>query len=144
MPSPDTAAPPPGAGSALQSSLKTLGATLIGVVHTRLSLLALELEDEKHRLLGVLAWGAMAILLGGFGLLFFAAWITVMLWDTHRLLALGGFSALFLGIATLACWRVRRLLSDSQQAWSASLAELEADRQVLAAAVGTPSSGPVS
>lgn len=122
----------PAAGAALQSSLRRLGATLLGMAHTRLELLAIELEDEKRRLLGVLGWGALAILMGGFGLVFLAVWLTVLLWDTHRLWALSLFSLLFLGLAAWAVWRAQALLKDSQGWLSATLDELEADRQTLA------------
>jgi uncharacterized membrane protein YqjE len=137
----------PAAGAALQSSLRRLGATLLGIAHTRLELLAIELEDEKRRLLGVLGWGALAILMGGFGLVFLAVWLTVMFWETHRLLALGSFSVLFLGLAAWAVWRAQTLLKDSQGWLSATLDELEADRQALAGAVGagaTPTARPTA
>lgn len=121
----------PAAGAALQSSLRALGGTLLSIAHTRLELLAIELEDEKRRLLGVLAWGALAILMGGFGLMFMAVWLTVMLWDTHRLLALGMFALSFLGLAAWSIWRAQSLLKGSQGWMSATLNELEADRQAL-------------
>lgn len=130
-----TGAGRPAAGAALQSSLRRLGATLLGIAHTRLELLAIELEDEKRRLLGVLGWGALAILMGGFGLVFLAVWLTVMFWETHRLWALGSFSLLFLGLAAWAVWRAQTLLKHSQGWLSATLDELEADRQALAGAV---------
>lgn len=138
-PPPAASAPPsaPPAGAALQSSLRALGATLLGIAHTRLELLSLELEDEKQRLLGVLAFGALAILLGGLGLVFLAGWLTVLLWDTHRLLALGGFAVAFLAASALAVWRARTLMKASQGWLSASLAELDADRQALAAGLST-------
>lgn len=123
------------AGTALKSSLRTLGATLLGVAHTRLELLALELEDEKRRVLGVLAWGAVAIMLGGFGLFFLAGWLTVLFWDSHRLWALGGFALGFLSMGGWAWWRLRGLLGASEGWLSASLGEIEADRQALAGAV---------
>lgn len=123
----------PTAGVALQASLRSLGATLLGMAHTRLELLTLELEDEKQRLLGVLAWGALAVVLGALSLVFLAGWLTVLWWDTHRLLVLGGFAGVFLLLALVAVWRVRVLWSASQGWLSASLSELEADRQALAA-----------
>lgn len=123
----------PTAGAALQSSLRSLGATLLGIAHTRLELLSLELEDEKQRLLGVLAWGALAVVLGGLGLVFLAAWLTVLWWETHRLLALGACAAVFLALTVLAVWKVRGLMRSSRGWLAASLAELEADRQALAA-----------
>lgn len=141
MSTPPPAAPPsssaPPAGAALQSSLRSLGATLLGIAHTRLELLSLELEDEKQRLLGVLAWGALAILLGGLGLVFLAGWFTVLLWDTHRLLALGVFAGAFLAAGALAVWRARTLMKASQGWLSASLSELDADRQALAAGLSS-------
>lgn len=122
------------AGAALKSSLQALAATLLGIVQTRLELLSIELADEKQRLLGVLVWGAVGILFGGFGLVFLALWVTVLLWDSHRLLALGLFASAFLGLAFWAAWRVRSLLQASAEgALAATLAELEADRQALMA-----------
>ena len=123
----------PTAGAALQSSLRSLGATLLGIAHTRLELLSLELEDEKQRLLGMLAWGLCALVLANLGLVFLAGWLTVLFWDTHRLLILGAFADVFMLLAVLAVWRVRSLWVASQGWLSASLAELEADRQALAA-----------
>jgi len=124
---------PAGASGGLKASLQSLAATLLAIAHTRLALLAVELEAEKRRLLAILAWGALGILLGGFGLVFLAAWLTVLWWDTHRLLALGVSALAFLGVAGLAMWRVRALLTASEAWLSGTLAELEADHQALAA-----------
>jgi uncharacterized membrane protein YqjE len=126
------------AGAALKVSLRTLGATLLGVAQTRLELLALELEDEKRRVLGVLAWGAVAIMLGGFGLFFLAGWLTVLFWESHRLLALGGFALGFLSLGALALWRLRGLMGSSEGWLSASLGEIEADRQALEGVMSEP------
>lgn len=132
----DARAPVGGGGQGgLKSSLQSLAATLMAIAHTRLALLSVELEAEKRRLLGVLAWGALGILLGGFGLVFFAAWLTVLWWDTHRLVALGLSALFFLGVAAVAVWRVRALLLASQEWLGGTLAELEADHQALAAGV---------
>lgn len=133
---------PAGASGGLKASLQSLAATLLAIAHTRLALLAVELEAEKRRLLAILAWGALGILLGGFGLVFLAAWLTVLWWDTHRLLALGVSALAFLGVAGLAMWRVRALLTASEAWLSGTLAELEADHQALATgAEPTPTPG---
>lgn len=132
----DDARPDAGRGAAggLKTSLQSLAATLMAIAHTRLALLSVELEAEKRRLLGVLAWGALGILLGGFGLVFLAVWLTVLWWDTHRLLALGSSALAFLAVAAVAAWRVRALLVASHEWLGGTLAELEADQRALAGA----------
>lgn len=109
-------------------------ATLLAIFHTRLALLATELEEEKLRLLKVLMWGAVALLLGGMGLLFVAAFITVLFWDEHRLLALG----LMAGFLVVACGvAVQRANAHWQSATgllSATLAELNQDLHALMSA----------
>lgn len=120
----------PSAGGLL-SSLRGLLATLLAIFQTRLELLATELEEEKLRLLKVLAWGAVALLLGGMGLLFVAAFITVLFWDEHRLLALGLMGAFFILACALAMWRANAHWQASTGLLSATLAELDQDRQAL-------------
>ena len=122
----------------LMSSVQGLAATLTAILQTRLALLATEVEEEKHRLLGVLAWGALAILMGTVASVFLAGFITVLCWDSHPLLVLGGLTLAF----AMACgWAVRRVkaLSAPQDLLAASLAELQADHDaLLAAARGQP------
>lgn len=116
---------------ALLQSLRGAGATLLELLHTRLELLATELEEGKLRLLTVLAWGAAAVLLLCMGLVFLAVFLTVLFWDGHRLLVLGLMTALFLGAGAVALWLARRPLS-APPLLQASLAELAADREALA------------
>src|SRR3990167_8618923 len=61
---PESTNRPASPSSGLLSSLQGLLATLLAIFQTRLELLVTELEEEKLRLLKVLAWGAVALLLG--------------------------------------------------------------------------------
>ncbi|HET8870242.1 MAG TPA: phage holin family protein [Aquabacterium sp.] len=115
----------------LKASLRALLATTMAIVETRLALFATELEEERQRLLATLAWGAVAVLLGCFALAFAAGLIAAAFWDTHRLLALGAMTGVFLVLCLVAVWRVRRLIQSSSGLLSATLAELEADRRAL-------------
>lgn len=115
----------------LKASLQGVMATMMAIFQTRLALLSTELEEEKQRLLATMAWGAVAILLGCFALAFFAVFVAVLFWDTHRLLVLGAMALLFLALSVAACWQVRRLSLASAGMLTATLAELEADRQAL-------------
>jgi uncharacterized membrane protein YqjE len=57
--------------------------------------------------------------------------VTVLLWDSYRLLALGGFSVLFLGLGAYAALQFRSRALASSALFSASLAELDKDHQQL-------------
>jgi hypothetical protein len=77
----------------LAVSLRGFAASLIEFLAVRLELVSVEARDEALRLGELLLYGAIAIVLLSLGLTFLAVLLTVLLWDTHRLLALAVFSA---------------------------------------------------
>lgn len=118
-------------GSGLGARLRGLGATVLAILQTRIELLATEVQEEKVRLGGLLAWAAVAFFFLGFGAVLLALFLTVLLWDTHRLLALGVFTSLFLFIGIVAAVIVARLSRQGSRLFSASIAELAQDREAL-------------
>jgi len=128
-----TESSPPPSGGGLLSSMQGLASTVLGILRTRLELFSVELEEEKLRLLRMLAWGGIAIFLGCIGLVFLAAFVCVLFWDEHRLLALGLMTLMFWGLAGMALWRVRSSAQASDDFLSASLAELQRDIEALKA-----------
>jgi uncharacterized membrane protein YqjE len=115
----------------LFSSLRSLAGTGVALLHTRLELLSVEVQEEKLRLFSLLAYGAAAFVLLAFGLLFLAAFITVLLWDSHRLLALGAFAAIFLAGGGAAFIAMRAVARTPSKLFAASLAELAEDYAAL-------------
>ena len=115
----------------LFASAKGLLGTGVTLIHNRLELLGVELAEERVRLLSLVAYGGAAFLCLSAGLVFLAVFLTVLLWDSNRLLALGVFSALFIG-AGIACLMLAMSLARSgSKLFSASLAELRKDRDAL-------------
>jgi uncharacterized membrane protein YqjE len=115
----------------LASSLRSLVGSTVGLLRTRLELLSVELQEEKLRLLSMLVYGGAAFVLLSAGLVFLAVFVTVLLWDSNRLLALGAFSALFLGGGAVALAMLLSLARAPSRLFSASLAELSRDRAAL-------------
>lgn len=113
------------------SSLRGLIASGVATLQVRLELLSTELQEEKARILGLLVYGAAALILLAVGMVFLAIFFTVLLWDSHRLLALGIFAALFLGAGGLALTIAMRLARSESRLFAASLAELAQDRAAL-------------
>lgn len=121
-------APAPGSlGSRLRSSI----AGALGILQTRLELLATEFQEEKLRLGALLGYAAAAFFFLGFGAMMLALLLTVLLWDSHRLLALGIFTALFLAIGILAALAAARIGRQGSRLFAASIAELAQDREMM-------------
>lgn len=123
----------PGAGRLL-TSLQGMSATLVALFQTRLALLATEVEEEKQRMLGVLGWGAVAVMMGTVASVFLAGFLTVMFWEYHPLLVLGVLTCVFAGICVYAARRAGALVQTRGGMLAASLAELQADHEALAKA----------
>lgn len=115
----------------LFASLRGFACTSVALVRTRVELLKVEVQEEVVRLIGLLAWSIAAVLLAVLGLGFLAVFLTVLLWESHRLLALGIFAALFIAAASVAVFMVARLAKKGTQLFSASLAELRKDEASL-------------
>lgn len=120
-----------GRPAGLLASLRIFAATTVAIAQTRLELLANEVEEEKLRVGQLVVFGSIALFCFAIGIVFLAVFITVLLWESHRLLVLGGFSALFLGVGVVAIQLFRGHASTGSKLFSASLAELGKDRQQL-------------
>ncbi|TWO81248.1 hypothetical protein CBW56_05540 [Denitratisoma oestradiolicum] len=112
-------------------SVRRLLAHGLELLQTRVELLVVEVEEERNRLLHLLALGLAGICFLAIGLAFLAAFLTVLLWDSHRLLALGVFSGLFLALAGGLLWLVVNQAGSASRPFSASLSELSRDRAAL-------------
>jgi uncharacterized membrane protein YqjE len=117
----------------LLASLRGLLATGLEIAQTRLVLLGTELEEEKSRLLALVAYGALALVFLAAGLVFLAIFFTVLLWDNNRLLVLGIVSSLFIGGGLLSLLAATRLARSPSRLFAASLAELAKDRAAAGA-----------
>jgi uncharacterized membrane protein YqjE len=121
----------PGQGGLFSSARNLLG-TSVTLLHNRLELLGVELAEEKLRLVSLLAYGGAAFLCIAAGLIFLAIFLTVLMWENNRLLALGVFSALCLGAGVASLMLAMSLARSGSKLFSASLAELRKDRETLA------------
>lgn len=122
----------------LFASLRGLTTTGLALLRTRLELLAVEIQEETARTVGLMMYSIATVLLLGAGAIFLAVFVTVLLWDSNRLLALGVFATLFLGGGVFCLLAVRRLATTPSSLFVASLAELTKDRAAAEASDVTP------
>ena len=115
----------------LGESLKGLADSGLATLQTRLELFSVELKEEKLRASGFLFDTVLAALFIGFGVVFLMALLTVLFWDSHRLLALGlATTGLFIAGVWAATRAAGRLRSGSRL-FTSSLAEIAQDREAL-------------
>lgn len=115
----------------LLDSARSFVDSVLGALVTRLEIIATEVQEEKQRILGILAFGAAALMSFGFGLLFLSLTITVWLWDENRILVLALLSVFFLLGGGVAIALVMRQLKSHPRIFEASIEELKKDRVVL-------------
>ncbi len=116
------------------SSVRGLASTVLELVQIRLELFSIEAQEEVLRVGALLVYGAVAVAFLSLGVVLLALLITVALWDTHRLLALGIFTGLFLVTGGVAAWLARERVRSGTYLFSASVEELKQDRESLRAA----------
>ena len=115
----------------LLASLRNLAATAVGILQTRLELLATEVEEERLRLLQIVFWAVIAVFFLVLGILMVTLFFVVLFWDTHRVLVTGMLAALFLALGVVTGLAVRSRARAKSKLFSASLAELAKDREQL-------------
>lgn len=115
----------------LLEALGDLAATLVAMAHTRLDLLATDIEEDRDHLLSLTITSLGAVFFLGIGVVLSALLVVLLFWDTHRILILGLLSAAFLGLGFAAASRARRLARTKPRLFASSLSELFKDRQQL-------------
>lgn len=124
--------------SGVTGPVRRLGASLLALGRIRLELFAIEVQEEKERIAALLFWAVLSALLAGFGLVFVALALTVALWETHRLVALGAGALVFIALAVFGALRLRHLVGSGSMLFKTSITELRED----AAALGRDAVGP--
>lgn len=112
-------------------SPRRLGAALLGLLQGHVALLAHELEDQRNQALRALLLGGLCLAFALLLLIGLSALLLIVYWDTHRLADATGL-CLFYGFGLLVCgaWLLTSL-RNAEPPFSASLEELQRDREQL-------------
>jgi uncharacterized membrane protein YqjE len=106
-------------------------AILVGMVRTRLNLLAVELMQEKSRIWLLLVLTALALIFASMALLTFSLFVVAAFWEQNRLLAIGCLFAFYI-VATLVTLLVLRRKSQAgSNLFAGTLGELSKDSAAL-------------
>lgn len=109
-------------------SLRSLGDKVLGVVQARLTLLSVELQQEKFRLLQFLIWITAALFTGVMALAFCSLALAFWLWKSSPLLALASLAGFYLVAFVVIVVAFKRYLARQPRPFDATLQELDEDR----------------
>jgi uncharacterized membrane protein YqjE len=123
-------APAP-AETGLFASLRRMLATLIELVHTRLELVGVEIEEQIAHAAAVLFWSIAAIFFASLTVLLLAFTVVIAFWEGHRLLAAGLVTATFAVIALVAFLVARHRLRTRPRLLATLASEFGRDAEAL-------------
>lgn len=112
-------------------SLRTLGDGLIASVQDRLELFALELQEEKFRLIQAFIWISAAVFTAMMALAFTSLTIVYLFWESARLPVLGGLALLYTGALITIIVLFRRFIARQPSPFEATLHEIREDRTCI-------------
>jgi uncharacterized membrane protein YqjE len=116
----------------LNGAVSRLGASLLGLVRTRLELASVELAEERDRVQYQMTSLVVAIAMFMFALLFAATWVIVYFWDTNRLTAIAVVAIAFAAAGAALLMLRSKAMSAAPMPFAATIAEFERDRAALA------------
>jgi uncharacterized membrane protein YqjE len=103
------------------------------MAYNRLHLLSADIEIARERIFSLFITVIVSLFFLCFGVLLLSIFIVVIFWDTHRLLALGAVTGLFLGVGGFLLIRAMSAIKKMPATFEASLAELAKDHVQLTA-----------
>lgn len=112
-------------------SLRTLADNLIGTLQDRIELFAIELQEEKFRLIRTCVWISAAVFAAMLAVTFASLTLVYLFWETARLAVLGGLTAFYTALVVAIVLALRRHLARQPQPFAATVQELGEDRACI-------------
>jgi len=113
------------------SSLRLLGDGVVASVQDRIELFAVELHEEKFRLIQTFVWISVAIFTSMMALMFASLTLVYLFWESARLAVLVGLTLFYAGILAVVIIAFRRHLGRQPKPFAATLQELGQDRSCI-------------
>jgi len=112
-------------------SLRRIGESLLALIRSRFELFAVELQEEKLRLMNLLLWLGIAMTLGAAGLLVGIGALAVWLWNSAGYAGLIALALVALAAAGGILLGVRRQIKSGPPPFAGTVAEFRKDSECL-------------
>lgn len=118
-------------GDGMFDSARRMANSVLGLLHDRISLAAVELQEEKLRAISVLIWLCVAIALGVAGMLVAISALAFFLWEQAGYAGLIGLAVASIAGAAVVLWLLRRRILSGPQPFAVTVAEFGKDFECL-------------
>ena len=112
-------------------SLRSLSDGLLAMVQDRLELFAVELQEEKFRLIEIFIWISAAIFTGMMALAFASLTLVYLFWASARLAVLGGLTLFYTAALVAIIVAFRRFIAHQPRPFPATRQEIGEDRACI-------------
>jgi uncharacterized membrane protein YqjE len=113
------------------SSPRRLGAAFLGLLHSHVELLGIELQEQKARTVSLLLFAGLALVFALLLLTGLSALLLILLWDNYRVAGIVGLCVFYFLAAVFCGLRLKAAIYDESSPFSATLEELANDRERL-------------
>ena len=115
----------------LFSSVRRVADTCVSSVHNRVELLAVELQEEKIRLVRLLLWTGAALFAAFLAITVITIAVVMVVPDDKRNIAVMGFGAVYALVAVVIAVKLRGEVRNAPPPLADTLSELKKDLQSL-------------
>jgi uncharacterized membrane protein YqjE len=115
----------------LFSSVRRVADTCVSSVHNRVELFALELQEEKIRLVRLLLWTGAALFAAFLAITVITIAVVMLIPDDKRNIAISGFGLLYAIVAIVIALKLRSEIRNAPPPLADTLSELKKDLQSL-------------
>lgn len=113
------------------NALRALGDGVLGSLEDRVVLLALEVEEEKRRLVRTMIWISAAIFAAVMTAGLATLTVVYLFWDTARIWVLAGATVLYALMLAVSIIALRRAIARQERPFASTLAEIREDRKCV-------------
>lgn len=121
----------PSGSSGLLAAARTLGDSLLGLLQDRLELFAVELQEEKFRLIHTFIWISAALFAAMMTIMLASLTVVYLFWESARLAVLAGLTGLYGAALVAIIVALRRYLARQPSPFAASRQEMTEDRACI-------------
>ena len=115
----------------LLGSLRGLADSLLESARDRIELFAIELHEEKFRVIQLFIWISAAIFSAILAITFASLTIVYLFWETARIAVLGGFAVAYTAIFVAVLIYCRKFIAQQPRPFGATIMELKSDRTCI-------------
>ncbi|MGF1677941.1 MAG: phage holin family protein [Candidatus Methylacidiphilales bacterium] len=112
-------------------SLRRLLDAFLRAVETRMDLFAVELQEEKIRLIHIVLWTCSAVFLSALSLIMVTLTVVILLRPEYREEALILFCILYLAAAVFSVFKLRKILYTGEVPFAETMSQLKKDREII-------------